>query len=44
MHASCVRILRYSDTGNGRWVWVAAVFRMIAVYVGVVVGWGAARL
>jgi tryptophanyl-tRNA synthetase len=40
MHASCVRILRYSDTGNGRWVWVAAVFRMIAVYVGVSRGLG----
>lgn len=31
-------ILHYADTGNGRWVWVALVFLMIGLYVGVIHG------
>jgi hypothetical protein len=31
-------ILHYADTGNGRWVWVALVFLLIGLYVGVVHG------
>jgi hypothetical protein len=31
-------ILHYADTGNGRWVWVALVFLMIGLYIGVVHG------
>ncbi len=31
-------ILHYADTGNGRWVWVALVFLMIGLYLGVVHG------
>ncbi len=28
-------ILHYADTGNGRWVWVAALFLIIGLYFGV---------
>jgi hypothetical protein len=31
-------ILHYADTGNGRWVWVAAVFLLIGLYLGVIHG------
>jgi hypothetical protein len=31
-------ILHYADTGNGRWVWVALVFLLIGLYVGVMHG------
>jgi hypothetical protein len=31
-------ILHYADTGNGRWVWVALVFLMIGLYIGVIHG------
>jgi hypothetical protein len=31
-------ILHYADTGNGRWVWVAVVFLMIGLYIGVIHG------
>jgi hypothetical protein len=31
-------ILHYADTGNGRWVWVALIFLMIGLYLGVVHG------
>jgi hypothetical protein len=31
-------ILHYADTGNGRWVWIAVVFLMIGLYIGVIHG------
>jgi hypothetical protein len=31
-------ILHYADTGNGRWVWVAVIFLMIGLYIGVIHG------
>jgi hypothetical protein len=31
-------ILHYADTGNGRWVWVAVVFLLIGLYLGVIHG------
>jgi hypothetical protein len=31
-------ILHFADTGSGRWVWIAAVFLVIGMFIGVING------